>query len=426
MSGVVPQECQLLPIETHQPRSEQLHQSVPAICDNCVSPQGQDRQQHDVPLDEEPRVDLLLEAGRCSVTRERAVRGGQALNYVWTTENWALRMHVSRSLPSNRSVNRQGGHLACRDLSTSSWGLNTRRAPVLVLLSGGGGGIKTTRLLRLLLARCELLRGAFCLKTRGKGPHRIRHDGPAEPRMHPPIPSPNVRFPWYCSSSTIWYEPPRRRNSTAGHRTSLVEQPHSNYPTTLFRTLHPGAQPCSQPELLSFSTSSQSMHARSWCTCTRRPMDVLDIYPLQNANLFLNLTTPHQQASGTSAKTMLSLRCPGWLLQIAPRCLQARRPPRCKSRPSPPGPTSNSPSSAISCFRARKSSTSGDGVYPTRVPTRKASSFRRCRGSRWNASNTSVTSLGEGGGGGQGVQGDQGSGQAVVYHHCCSRSREDR
>lgn len=60
----------------------------------------------------------------------------------------------------------------------------------------------------------------------------------------------------------------------------------------------------------------------------------------------------------------------------------------------PPSLTSNSPSSMISCLRARKSSTSGEGVYPTNVPTRNASSFWRCFGSWWNASNTSVTSLG--------------------------------
>lgn len=63
MPRIVSQKRQLLPVETHEPSSKELHPCAPPICDNYVRPQRQDRQQHYVSLDEEPRVDLKRRQG---------------------------------------------------------------------------------------------------------------------------------------------------------------------------------------------------------------------------------------------------------------------------------------------------------------------------------------------------------------------------
>lgn len=60
VSGVVSQKRQLLPVETHQPRPEELHPRAAAICYDEVGRQRKDGQQHDVPLDEKPRINLLV------------------------------------------------------------------------------------------------------------------------------------------------------------------------------------------------------------------------------------------------------------------------------------------------------------------------------------------------------------------------------
>lgn len=60
MSRIVSQKRELLPVEAHETSSKELHPCAPAICDDYVRPQSQDRQQHEVSLDEEPRVDLRV------------------------------------------------------------------------------------------------------------------------------------------------------------------------------------------------------------------------------------------------------------------------------------------------------------------------------------------------------------------------------
>lgn len=79
MSSVVPQERQLLPVETHKRRPAELHPRAPAICYDDVGRQSEDGQQHGVPLYEEPRVDLLVAVAEC-------VGGGEGGRAEWGSE----------------------------------------------------------------------------------------------------------------------------------------------------------------------------------------------------------------------------------------------------------------------------------------------------------------------------------------------------